>query len=130
MSDMISQLQNRAVEGEISCVDAHEIASELGATPLKVGKTVNRQTELRFYRCQLGLFGYGPKEEGKSKIVQKAERVPEEIEAAIRAHTKDGRISCLHAWEVADRFQYPRLGLANILETMGIKVKPCQLGCF
>ena len=119
-----------AVNGKLSCADAHLVADQLGVSPLEVGKAVNRATDLRFYRCQLGLFGYGPKPEGKHKIVLKAERVPEEIGEAIKAKAQNGRISCQAVWEIAEQFKYPRLGIADIIETMELQVTPCQLACF
>jgi len=122
-------LLDRAVNGHISCANAHDLAEQLGLSPLEVARAVNK-AHLRFYRCQLGLFGYGPKPEGKHKIVLKAARVPEEIEVAIMARSTEGWISCKAAWEVATQFEYPRLGIANILEAMGLKLKKCQLGCF
>lgn len=127
---ILEAVHRKVVGGELACADAHEIAAELGVSPLEVGKAVNRATEIRFNRCQLGLFGYGPKLEGKHLIVLPAKHVPDEIRAAIEAQTVNGRISCASAWEIAKRFKYPRLGIANILEALGIKVKPCQLGCF
>ncbi len=128
--ELIQALERAAVAGELACADAHAIAAQFGVNPLEVGRVVNRATALRFNRCQLGLFGYGPKAEGKSKIVLPATNLPEEIVAAIQAQASEGRISCRAAWEIAERFKYPRLGIANILEALGIKVKPCQLGCF
>ena len=128
--DLIRAAKELAVAGELACADAHELARRLGVTPLALGKAINRDSELRFSRCQLGLFGYGPKAEGKSKIVLPATNMPEDIVAAIQAKTRNGSISCYHAWVIADQFKYPRLGIANIIETLGLKVTPCQLGCF
>ena len=119
-----------ARNGELSCANAHDTAAELGITPLEMGPIVNRASNLRFYRCQLGLFGYGLKSEGKSKIVLKATNVPQEIEDALTSRTTNGRIACEAVWEVAQQFEYPRLGLGNIVEALGLKVTPCQLGCF
>jgi hypothetical protein len=127
---IIEKTKEAAVDGKLSCVNAHAIAAELGLPPLEIGKFVNRATDLRFYRCQLGLFGYGPKPEGKHKIVQEAPRVPVEIEKALMAHTRDDHISCRAVWDIADQFEYPRLGMANIVEALDLKVTPCQLGCF
>lgn len=127
---LLQELHNRAIDGELACADAHEIARLFDVAPIEVGKLVNRATELRFNRCQLGLFGYGPKAEGKSKIVLRAENVPPDIAAALQAKATNGRISCADVWEIADRYKYPRLGIANIVEALGLKVKPCQLGCF
>ena len=127
---VVQAVGDRATDGQISCAKAHQIAAELGVEPLAVGAAVNRGADVRFGRCQLGLFGYGSKAEGKSKIVLAAKHVPAEIEQAILQQVRSGRISCTAAWQIADQFEYPRLGLANILEAMGIKVSPCQLGCF
>lgn len=127
--EILRRAEELAVNGELACVDAHGLAERLGTSPLEVGRVVNLSS-LRFCRCQLGLFGYGPKAQGKHKIVLKAARVPEEIEAALRARAVGGRVSCEAAWEVAQQFKYPRLGIANLIEAMGLKVRPCQLGCF
>jgi hypothetical protein len=128
--DLVSAAKEMAVAGELACADAHELAARLGVTPLALGRAVNRDTELRFNRCELGLFGYGAKAEGKSKIVLPATNMPDDIVEAIRAKVRNGRISCYHVWKIADQFKYPRLGIANIIETLGLKVTPCQLGCF
>ena len=128
--DNITAASAASVQGELACADAHGIATELSVSPMEVGKAVNRATQLRFNRCQLGLFGYGVKAQGYHIIALPAARVPDEIEAAIKTKVVNDRISCLDAWEIAESFKYPRLGIANILELMGLKVKPCQLGCF
>ncbi|MFO7917582.1 MAG: hypothetical protein R6V13_05850 [Anaerolineae bacterium] len=124
------QIKKMAVDGNLSCAKAHDLASQMDVSPREIGRVVNRATDLRFYRCQLGLFGYGPKPEGKHKIVQEAPRVPEEIEEAIMTRAKNGRIPCRAIWDLADEFEYPRLGMANIVEALDLQVTPCQLGCF
>jgi hypothetical protein len=128
-SQITAAIKAGAVNGEVACADAHEIAARFGVSPLALDPLMD-DTHLRFNRCQLGLFGYGSKAEGKSKIVLKASNVPPEIEAAIKGSTVNGRIACKIVWDIADQFQYPRLGVANIIEALGIRVSPCQLGCF
>lgn len=128
--DILTAMQKVAVNGEIACADAHNIAKAQAVDPIELGKVVNRASGLRFNRCQLGLFGYGPKAEGKHKIVVAAAVIPPDIEAALRAHLVNNAISCLAVWQVAEQFKYPRLGLANIVQALGFKVAPCQLGCF
>ncbi len=127
---ILEAIQREAVAGELACADAHAIAARLGISPQELGRLVTEETDVRIYRCQLGLFGYGPKAEGKSKIVLKAVHIPEDIERAIKAKVVDGRIACQDVWAIAERFKYPRLGMANIVEAMGLRVRPCQLGCF
>ncbi|MHB1357800.1 MAG: hypothetical protein ACYCZF_17665 [Anaerolineae bacterium] len=128
--DTLDILQTVAVSNQVACADAHSVANTLAIEPIELGKVVTRASGLRFNRCQLGLFGYGSKAEGKSKIVMTAVDVPPEIETALRVHLVDGVISCLAVWQVAEQFKYPRLGLANIVQSLGFKVAPCQLGCF
>ncbi|MGI6367480.1 MAG: hypothetical protein ACOX2L_03820 [Anaerolineae bacterium] len=117
-------------ENELACADAHRVAEELHLSPGQLARAVSDQTSVRFNRCQLGLFGYGPKAEGLSKIVLPARHVPAEIRAEIEAAAVDGGIACAKVWEIAERHGYPRLGLGNIVEAMSLKVRPCQLGCF
>lgn len=130
MSQKIQQaIQERLVDGCLSCRHAHEIASAFGVTPAEVGAVVNAMG-VRFYRCQLGLFGYGSKAEGQHKIAFPAPFIPQEVSEELLRRAHEGIIACADAWEVARLFEYPRLGIANIIEAMGLKVKPCQLGCF
>jgi len=119
-----------ARDGQIACKDAHRVAVQTGMSPQEMGRLVNRQTTYRFNRCQLGLFGYGAKGTAGYRIVQAAAYCPEAIVAAIEANVIDGCVPCLALWEVAAQFRYPRLGVANIVQALGLKVKPCQLGCF
>jgi hypothetical protein len=133
MSDqaaVIQALRDAAVDGEIACADAHDIAGRFGLAPIEIGRLLNRETDLRVFRCQLGLFGYGPKAEGKSKIVLPATNLPQNLVDEIMAHAVDGHISCADAWTIADQARYPRLGIGNVIEALGLRVKPCQLGCF
>ncbi len=128
--EIINRVREAAVDGMLSCAQAHAIAQALQVSPLEVGRIVNRDSQLRFYRCQLGLFGYGSKAEGKHRVVLPAENVPAEIQDALEQATHEGRISCLDIWKTADQFEYPRLALANIVERLDLRVRPCQLGCF
>lgn len=128
-ADILRALEGLGSISELSCVRAHDLSAKLGVSPLEVGEAIDR-TSIRVYRCQLGLFGYGSKAAGKSKIVLPATNVPAEIEAALRSLATEGRIPCRQVWELAERFEYPRLGVANVIEALGLRVWPCQLGCF
>jgi hypothetical protein len=118
------------VSGEIACADAHAIAAQACLSAAEVGRVINQQTKLRVNRCQLGLFGYGLKSAGKSKIVLSATNMPDDIVAALRAACSEGVISCTTVWEIGAQFKYPRLGMANICQSLDLRIKPCQLGCF
>jgi hypothetical protein len=130
MEQLESAAALSANDNQIACADAHSLAASLGLTPDQFGAAVTKTTAFRFYRCQLGLFGYGPKAEGLSKIVLAARHVPAEIGAEIESVARGGSLSCADVWAIAAKYAYPRLGVANIVEAMGLRIRPCQLGCF
>ncbi|NLV74805.1 MAG: hypothetical protein GXY52_09020 [Chloroflexi bacterium] len=131
MADSLEQtLALWAKNGLVACVEAHSQAQRLGISPEALGQAINAHGGIRVNRCQLGFFGYGEKSLGKHRIVLAAQDILPEIEEALLSNARDGVVSCQHVWAVAKAFEYPYLGIANIAEAMGIKVKPCQLGCF
>jgi hypothetical protein len=124
------RIQSSLVEGHLPCLFALAIAHELGVSPLEVGHTANA-TGVRISRCQLGLFGYGPKSEGKSKIVQAMPQVPDDLATRLRAALNQaGHLTCAAAFAVAQEAQRPRLEIANAAQALDIHITACQLGCF
>jgi len=116
-------------DGHLTCHQAHTIAQELGVEPLEVGQAAD-EVGVRISRCQLGLFGYGSKAEGKHKIVRPMAQVPPAIEAAIRAKAGEEGLPCIAVWRIADRLGHSRLEISNAVEGLGLRVSTCQLGCF
>ncbi len=116
-------------DGRVSCATLHRIARKLQLEPIVVGE-VATALELRACHCQLGLFGYGPKEEGKWRIVESGMDVSEELEARIRGALEGGRLPCAAAWQIASEFKLKRLDLGNAAQTLEILISPCQLGFF
>jgi hypothetical protein len=97
--------------------------------PLDVGFAAN-EAGIRISRCQLGLFGYGPKAEGKHKIVHAMDEVPERLAARVRAAADEGAITCAAIWKVADGLGYRRIEASSAVEAMGLRVSHCSLACF
>jgi hypothetical protein len=122
---MLERLQ----DGRLPCNQAHAISHALEVEPLTVGFAAN-DADIRISRCQLGLFGYGPKAEGKHKIVHAMDEVPERLAARLRAAADRGSITCTDVWQVADGLGYKRLEASSAVEAMGLRVSRCQLGCF
>lgn len=124
-------------DGKLPCNRAFAIASQLDVDPLSVGMVAN-EADIRIARCQLGLFGYGPKAEGKHKIVHPMDKVPERLAARLRAEAEslskspaaDKGITCTAIWRAADGLGYRRIEASSAVEAMGLKVSRCQLGCF
>ncbi len=116
-------------DGRLTCSQAHAIAQTLEVEPRALGLAAN-QADIRISSCQLGLFGFGPKAEGKHKIVLPMDEVPQHLAARLRAESDRDGITCTAIWKVADRLGYTRLQASSAVEAMGLKVSDCQLGCF
>ncbi|MFH1080233.1 MAG: hypothetical protein V1766_08235 [Pseudomonadota bacterium] len=121
-------VQKRAANGEINCADASAIAENLRVDMLEVGVMIDL-LEIRLKRCQLGLFGYGQKNQRKA-IIGPAPVVSAELEEAIRSNLADGRLPCIAAWDIANRANIARMDISSACEALKIKIKPCQLGAF
>lgn len=130
MDERIHQaMLERLQDGKLPCNRAFALAQTLDVEPLTVGLTAN-ETGIRISRCQLGLFGYGPKAEGKHKIVHAMDDVPERLAARLRAEAEGENITCDAVWRVADGLGYKRMEASSAVEAMGLKVSRCQLACF
>jgi hypothetical protein len=115
----------RVKDGEVPCAVAFSIAEDMKVSPAEVGFTLD-MVDIRVVKCQLGLYGYKP----NKRIVKPAERVSPELEKAIRDALANGRLPCLHAWQIAERFGLRKMEVSSACETLGIKISACQLGSF
>jgi hypothetical protein len=122
-------VQGHLEDGALSCSQAHAIAQELRVDPLDVGQAAD-DIGVRISRCQLGLFGYGSKAAGTHKIVRPMAQVPPSLEAALRAEAGEEGLPCIAVWRIADTLGYSRLETSNAVESLGLRVSHCQLGCF
>jgi hypothetical protein len=124
-----AKIKSSLVNGQLPCTVAHVLAYELDVQPLQVGQTAN-QMEVAVSLCQLGCFGYGPKAEGKSKILRPTAKKDEKLMERLRSMAVEGSIPCLKLWQTAAEFGLERLAASNAVEALGLKIGPCQLGCF
>ena len=98
-------------------------------TPEALGAAA-KEVGIRITRCQMGLFGYGPKGTSSYRVVRAADRVPEDLTPEVQAALVDGRLPCRAAWALAGRHGLTYRQMGDVLEALGLKVKPCQLGQF
>lgn len=116
-------------DGRVTCATMHKIARKLDVEPIEVGDTAT-ELEIKASQCQLGLFGHGPRGQGKGSIVQAGVAVSEELAARIRSAVLGDKLPCDGAWVIASEFKLTRLDLGNAAETLGLSISPCQLGFF
>lgn len=114
---------------KLSCAAAFCVARELDVAPCEVGRAADG-LGARLSRCQLGLFGYGPKVEGKHKVVKPAEELGPDLVQAIQGRMEEGELSCRAAWDIAAELRTPKLEVAAVAEALEIKIVRCQLGAF
>ena len=130
MNDRLNAaIQNALIDGQLRCASAFRIASDLDIPPLEVGLAAD-ELGIPLSHCQLGLFGYGSKAEGKHKIVEPAEDVPPDLEASLRGAVEGKGITCKRLWEIAAQRGEPKMAMSSACEALGIKVSLCQLGAF
>lgn len=116
-------------DGRVTCAAMHRIARKLHVEPIEVGDT-GTELEIKASQCQLGLFGHGPRGQGKGRIVHSQAAVSEELAARLRGAVVNDKLPCDAAWDLASEFKLTRLDLGNAAETLGLSISPCQLGFF
>jgi len=119
------KITQQAINNELPCAIAFNIAKELNIPAKEIGKTADL-INYRLTKCQLGLFGYTP----EKKIVKPQKDVNPDIEDAIQKSLIDNRLSCETAWHIAERFRVHKMTISATCEHMGIKINTCQLGAF
>jgi hypothetical protein len=116
-------------DGRITCATMHRIARGLGVDPIEVGRTATG-LDIHASQCQLGLFGHGPRGQGKGRIIDSSVDVSEDLAERVRGGLVEGQLPCLVAWQIASEFKLKRFDLGNAAEALGIPISPCQLGFF
>jgi hypothetical protein len=118
-------VKSKVKDGAMACAVAFEIAESLSVPAEEVGFTLD-SLEIKVVKCQLGLFGYAP----VKRIVKPAERVAPDLEKAIRGALVKDRLPCVAAWALAEKRRLKKMDISSACETLGIKIRPCQLGTF
>src|SRR5512137_1990793 len=118
-------LKKKKVDGAMTCPLAFQAAGELNLSPAEIGQALDI-LEISLSKCQLGLFGYSP----ISRIIQPAESVSEELEAAIRKAVTDGRLPCAEIFRIAGEFKLAKIRVSGACEKLKIRISACQLGAF
>ena len=120
-----TEIVKRTKDEQVPCTVAFEIAEALRILPYEVGKAADLMN-FKLTKCQLGLFGYQP----QKKIVKPQQSIDENLKEAISRSLSQGKLSCKSAWDIASRFNIRKMAVSGACETMGIKIKDCQLGAF
>ena len=121
-------IRENSPDGTLACAMGERISKELKVDLSEVGTTADLMG-MKIKKCQLGLFGWGKKPD-HGKDIRAANSVSVEIKSALEEVTENGRVTCAAVWGIADRFRVDRKTVAAACETLGIKIRACQLGAF
>lgn len=127
MNRLSEAIRAAQAEGKLPCVRAFDVAAKQKVTPLKVGQVTSR-LGIWISSCQLGLFGC--EDQGQKRLVHPAATIALDLEEAIYARLVAGRLPCPTAWELAEQCNLSKLGVANAVEGLKLRISACQLGCF
>ena len=121
-------IRENSPDGSLACAMGERISKELKVDISEVGTTADLMG-IKIKKCQLGLFGWG-KKPNHGKAIHAADSVSVEIKSALEEVTENGRVTCAAVWGIANRFGVDRKTVAAACETLGIKIRACQLGAF
>jgi hypothetical protein len=122
---IVEAVKKKATGGNITCAAAFGIVKRLNTSPEEVGFTADR-LEIKLAKCQLGLFGYSP----DTVPVKPVDKVPKDMEKAIRESLTGGRLTCRSAWDIAERLGIRKMDITAACNKLNIKLSSCQLGAF
>jgi hypothetical protein len=120
-----AEILKKAKNGDVPRAVLFDLGVSLKVTAKEIGMNLDLMN-FRITKCQLGLFGYHP----EKKIVTPAETVSGDLLAEIQKELANGRLPCMAAWEIAVRLKLHKMDVSRACESIGIRIKPCQLGAF
>lgn len=126
---LVEAIEIHKVDGTLPCARAFTIAETVGVAPGVVGQAAD-VLDVRLSRCQLGLFGY-PGKQGWNLADIDEHPVPEGLTLVVRtAVDASGDLPCVKAWQVAERYNVPRMLVGYVADQLGIRIVQCQLEAF
>ncbi len=127
MTRLAEAIRRALINGRLPCSWAFAIAEEENIPPRAVGDEATRQS-IKISRCQLGLFGYD--DLGERRIVKPTAEVSGALKEVISSRLVEGKVPCRVAWEIASKRKLKKIEIAGAIETLGLRISDCQLGCF
>jgi hypothetical protein len=128
MGNLREEVRDEQVDGKLTCARAEEISRTIpGASLAEIGEAANEEG-VRISYCQLGLFGFN--DFGAKRLASALPTIPKDLEGVIRDKTRDGALPCREAWRIACDEGLPKFVIGCVCETIGVRIAPCQLGCF
>ena len=127
--EAMSQLENAVKaalkDGYVPCPYAWKIAKDTGVSRLDVGAMIDR-LGIRVTDCQLGCFKVSKTSHNDST----PEPFSEEVASRVAALGKKDELTCSKAFVLTLELKTKPMSVAGAANSLGYKIRQCQLGCF
>ena len=125
---IVKAIREKSSGDALGCAMAEKMSKEFKVAMAEVGKTADL-LEIKIKECQLGLFGWGDKP-NHGKDIRVTDSISVEIKSAIEKAAVNGTVACAALWRIADQLSVKRKVVSAGCDTLGLKIRPCQLGAF
>lgn len=112
-------------DGYLSCPIGWKIARDMAIPRIAVGAVVDK-LGVRITNCQIGFFKV---DKTASPEPARVEPSPE-IAAGLRELDAAGELTCPAVFELSRRLKTTPLRVSEAANTLKLKIRSCQLGCF
>ena len=112
-------------DGYLPCGVAHKIAREADVPLIAIGAIADK-LGVRVTNCQIGCFKVDKTLFDKST----ARENDNCIVAMLEAMQEKGELTCGDIFEQAKKLKVTPMAIANVANSLNLKIHHCQLGCF
>ncbi len=118
-------IQAESRDGKMSCPAVLKISEKLNISKSEAGYYVD-YLGLRLAKCQIGLFGHGE----KGKLIRMLEDPDENIKIQIESLLEGKSLSCENVFTIAKKQNVSQVTVGSVCQSIGVKIKKCQIGAF
>ncbi|MFC1934116.1 hypothetical protein ACFLXX_03080 [Chloroflexota bacterium] len=125
LSELESVVKASLKDGYLSCPIAWRIAKESNVPKIAVGNITDK-LGIRITNCQLGCFKIEKTPYDKSVHIN----IGSEVVTMIKALEESDQLTCAKVFDLARQYKLKPIVIADEINSMGLKIHSCQLGCF
>ncbi len=112
-------------DGYLSCPLAWAIAKKSNVSKIAVGDIADK-LGVRITNCQLGCFKIEKTPYDKSS----RNNINSEVITVIKTSKESNQLTCAKVFDLARQYRLKPMVIADEINSMGLKIRSCQLGCF
>ena len=125
LSELESVVKASLKDGYLSCPVAWGIARKSNVPKTTIGEITDR-LGIRITNCQLGCFSIEKTLYDKSSH----KNIDSEVITMIKTLKECDKLTCVKVFDLARQYNLKPMVIADEINSMGLKIHSCQLGCF